>query len=230
MDEHESRDDFTGNPWHPFLRVLRQRVAKMPTERRSLPIAMPGGGAPLGWDDLFRLDAAVGRLIPARDLNEAEVRALASWLGLENEEHATFLQLGTAFLAQRDSIRQIRADPGLTDDEETALREGTSPRPTRPEPPAAVDERPAAEETIPGMETATTARDCLHLLCSHRQIDLEWLARAIAKRAPDFDSRAIFLQLRGTLPVIAEGVLEAALTILNAPLAVAAQARAFNAK
>jgi hypothetical protein len=236
MDEKEIRDHFTGNPWHPFLRVLRRRAAILPPERLSFPIETPDGGARTTWNDLFHLDPAVGRLIPARDLNETEIRALANWLGLEGEEHDAFLELGAAFLDQRDSLRQLREDPSLADDGDTEPLDEVAPRQARPKLPEVAKPEvpelpvtaPIADETIPGMETATTAIDCLHLLCSKRQVDLEWLARAVAQRISSQDSRAILLQLRGTLPTIADRVLEAALTILNAPPAVADQARAFN--
>ncbi len=160
MDDREIPDDFTGNPWHPFLRVLRRRVAKMAPEFRSLPIEVPGSKAPLSWDDLFRLDPVLGRLIPTRNLTEAEIRALADWLGLEGEEHASFLELGAAFLAQRDSLRQLRDDPEMAEDEDTALLEKSAPRPARTEPSPVVDsaepafpsEGAVAEGFIPGME------------------------------------------------------------------------------
>jgi hypothetical protein len=238
MDDREVRDEFTGNPWHPFLRVLRRRMAKMPPERRALPIKVPDSYDPLSFDDLFRLDVAVGRLIPKYNLTEAEIRALADWLGLDGEEHGSFLQLGTAFLAQRDSLRQLRDDPGLAEDEDTKLVEASTPRPARREPsPVTAAAQPAApawdsvaEEIIPGMETATTASECLNLLCRYRQTDVEWLARAVAQRFSGADSRAYLLQFRGTLPVIADRVLEAALSILNAPPLLAAQARFLNRK
>jgi hypothetical protein len=218
MDDKEPRDDFVGNPWHPFLRVLRRRAANLPPERRSLPIQTPGADPPPTWDDLFRPDPAGGRLVPARDLTEPEIRALADWLGLEGEEHAAFLELGAAFLAQRDSLRQLREEPWLPEDEE----------PTPPGGPAAPAQRPPAEETVSGMETASTASDCLRLLCRSRKTDLELLTGAVARLVPDLDSRVVLLQLCGTLPVMDQQVLEAALTILNAPPAVAAQARALN--
>jgi hypothetical protein len=236
MEEKAIPDDFTGNPWHPFLRVLRRRTENLPPEHLSRLIKTPGGGTPLRWNDLFRLDLVVRRLVPTRELNEAEIRTLADWLGLEGEEHEAFLELGAAFLAQRDWLRQLRQDPGLAEDEETDLVEEDVPRPDRPAPPpvaesqepAAPAESPVADESIPGMETATTASECLRLLCRYRQTDLEWLARAVAQRLSSLDTRAILLQLRGTLPVMADRVLEAALTILKAPPTVAAQARAFN--
>jgi hypothetical protein len=211
MSDKEARDDFVGNPWHPFLQILRLRAAKLPPERRSLPIPTPGIDPPPTWDDLFRLDPVVGRLVPCRDLTEAEIRALADWLGLAGEEHATFLDLGAAFLAQRDSLRELREELWLLEDEEPTAAQG-----------------PAAEDTIAGMETATTASDCLRLLCRSRQTDLEPLTSAVARLVPDLDSRVILLQLRGTLPVMDPPVLEAALTILKAPPAVATQARALN--
>jgi hypothetical protein len=241
MDENEPRDDFAGNPWHPFLRVLRRRAANLPPERRCLPIPTEGANPPPTWDDLFRLDPEVGRLVPARDLAEAEVRALADWLGLADEEHAAFLELGAAFLAQRDVLRQLRDDPTLAEEEEAALGEA-DPRPARPRPPQVVPpEEPVAggsgarpgeppEDAVPGWEAASTASDCLRLLCRFRLTDMESLARAVARRVSDLDERAILLQLRGTLPVVADRVLEAALAILNAPAEVAARARAVNGR
>jgi hypothetical protein len=218
MNDKEPRDDFVGNPWHPFLRVLRRRAANLSPQRRCLPIQTPGADPPPTWDDLFRLDPAVGRLVPSRDLTEAEIRALADWLSLAGEEHATFLELGAAFLAQRDSLRELREELWLLEDEE--------PTPARG--PAAPAQGPSAEDTIAGMETATTASDCLRLLCDSRKTDLELLTGAVARVVPDLDSRVILLQLRGTLPLLDRQVLEAALTILSAPLAVAAQARALH--
>jgi hypothetical protein len=123
-DDKDPRDDFFGNPWHPFLRFLSSRTASLPPERRSHHIPMPGAGPPPTWDDLFRLDAEVGRLVPTRDLTETEIRALADWLGLAGEEHATFLELGAAFLAQRDSLRELREEPWLPEDEEPSAPRG----------------------------------------------------------------------------------------------------------
>jgi hypothetical protein len=219
MDHKEPSDDFVGNPWHPFLRVLRRRVANLPPERLSLPIQMPGADRPTTWDDLFRLDPAVGRLAPCRALTAAEIRVLADWLGLAGEEHATFLELGAAFLAQRDSLRELREEVWLAEDEEA----------TPAMEPAAPAHGPSAGKTITGMETASTASDCLRLLCLHRQTDLELLTGAVARLVPALDSRVILLQLRGTVPEMDRQVLDAALTILSAPPAVAGQARALNA-
>jgi hypothetical protein len=218
MSDEGPRDDFVGNPWHPFLRVLRRCAANLSPERRSLPIPTPGTDPPPTWDDLFRLDPSVGRVVPTRGLAEAEIRALADWLGLHGEEHATFLELGAAFLAQRDSLREIRKQLWLPEDED----------PLPPVGPAAPAPGLSAEDAIPGMETATTTSDCLLLLCRSRQIDLERLTRAVARLVRDFDSRIILLQLRGTLPVLDPPVLEAALAILKAPPAVAVRARALN--
>jgi len=105
-------DDFTGDPWHPFLRLLRRRAARLPPVRRALAIS--GQEA---WEDLFRHDEAAGKSVPARELSEADITALAEWLDLSGEERATFLQLGSAFLAQSDSLRQLREELQLPDDE-----------------------------------------------------------------------------------------------------------------
>ena len=105
-------DDFTGDPWHPFLRLLRQRASRLPPERRALPIS-----GREGWGDLFRHDEAAGKLVPARELTEADITSLADWLELSGEERSTFLQLGAAFLAQSDSLRQLREELQLPDDE-----------------------------------------------------------------------------------------------------------------
>jgi hypothetical protein len=218
MSDGEAHNDFVGNPWHPFLRVLRRRAANLPPERRSLPIRTPGTDPPPTWDDLFRLDPAVGRLVPAHGLTEAEIRALADWLGLHGEERTSFLELGAAFLAQRDSLRELREEPWLPEDEGPLPPVGAA---------APAQARPA-EDAIPGMETATTASDCLLLLCRSRQTDLQRLSRAVARLVPDLDSRIILLQLRGTLPVLDTQVLEAALAILKAQPAVAVRARALN--
>jgi hypothetical protein len=78
------------------------------------------------------------------------------------------------------------------------------------------------------METAATANDCLRLLCRSRRTDPELLTGPVARLVPGLDSRIILHQLRGTLPVMDRQVLEAALTILNAPPTVAAQARALH--
>jgi hypothetical protein len=236
MDDKGTLDDFTGNPWHPFLRVLRRRAAIFPPERLSRSIDIPGNVTATTWGDLFRNDPVTGRLVPARDLTEVEVHALADWLGLEDEERASFLELGAAFIAQRDSLRELRNDPGLVEDDESEPRAKVPPRPARPilpevaivDEPELAAESPLDEETIPGMETAASASDCIQLLCRHRQTDLEWLARAVAQRIGSSDSRSILLQFRGTLTVVSDKVLDAALAILDAPPLAAAQARAFK--
>ncbi len=234
----DNRDDFHGNPWHPFVRLLKRYGANLPPEHRSAPIAVPGpeGGSRLLWRSLFRKDPRLGRLVPAHELTREEVAALAQWLGLQGEEQTAFLELGLGFLTQRDTLRKLRARGTRRRDEESGESGGSFPRqqhprraasPLRECSPALLDGMEASSSLLPLTECRTTS-ECLRLLCNRLQVDWEILAKAVSRHVGELDSRTIFLQLRGTLPVLSDPVLETALALLAAPDEVATLARSLN--